>query len=48
MKLEKLELEEEERTLLKEIAEYERAMERDTAMIVSLDAEIGKIEGETA
>ena len=45
--MEKLELVEEERALLREIAEYKKTMERDAAMIVSLDAEIRKIEGET-
>ena len=47
MRNEKLELREEERALLKEIAEYEKVMERDAAMVVSLDTEIRKLEGET-
>ena len=41
---ERLELEAEERQLIGEIADYEKAIERDSAMIGSLDTEIEKLE----
>ena len=47
LQTERLELEAEERQLIGEIAEYEKAIERDSAMIGSLDTEIEKLEQET-
>ena len=44
---ERLELEAEERQLIGEIADYGKAIERDSAMIGSLDTEIEKLELET-
>ena len=41
---ERLELEAEERQLIGEIADYEKAIERDSTMIGSLDTEIEKLE----
>ena len=47
LKTEHTELEEEERTLMKEIEEYNKSIERDKAMTQSLESEIDRLEGET-
>ena len=44
LRTERIELEEEERQLKKEIAEFEKAIERDSAMVGNLDTEIERLE----
>ena len=44
LKSERIELEAEEKQLMREIAEFEKTIERDTSMIGSLDTEIERLE----
>ena len=47
LKSERIELEAEEKQLMREIADFEKAIERDSTMIGSLDTEIERLEQET-
>ena len=47
LKTERIELEAEEKQLMREIKEFEKAIERDSTMIGSLDTEIDRLEQET-